>query len=311
MDFIKKTSPKDIFLHLLAIVTLYASATSFLVLAFQYVNLSFPDPLEYGDFPISGIRWAIATLIVVFPVHLFTMRKLGKDYALDPEKRGTRIRKWLVYFTLFVAALIMIGDFVTLINNFLQGDLTIRFLLKVVAVLFVAGSIFWYYISDLKHQNETKKMRYFAYVITIIIAAGIVAGFFAVGSPMRERLSRFDSQRVQDLQMIQNELLYYWQAKNRLPKNLAELDDDIRGFTAPSDPETKTTQYGYEMLSSERFKLCAVFSLPSRSLNKAVESVSPRGGYGIDENWTHKEGQACFSRTIDKDYFKPRPVPAY
>jgi hypothetical protein len=65
------------------------------------------------------------------------------------------IRKWLIYFTLFAAALIIIGDLVTLLNRFLEGELTVRFLLKVLAVFFVAGSVFYYYLWDLrKHKTE-------------------------------------------------------------------------------------------------------------------------------------------------------------
>jgi hypothetical protein len=154
---IQKTSPKDVFLHLLSIVTLYTSATEFLVLLFQYINLAFPDVLEIGyrDSAMGLIRWAIATLIVVFPVYLLTSRHLLKVYEKEPAKRNLRIRKWLIYFTLFTAALIVIGDLVTLINSFLQGDLTLRFVLKVFSVFFVAGSVFTYYFWDIKkHQTE-------------------------------------------------------------------------------------------------------------------------------------------------------------
>lgn len=149
---IKKDSPKDVFLHLLAIVTLYASATEFLVLLFQYINLAFPDVLEIGyrASAMGLIRWAIATLIVVFPVYLLTSRHLLKVYKKEPAKRDLRIRRWLIYFTLFAAALIVIGDLVTLINSFLQGELTLRFVLKVLTVFFVSGSVFAYYFWDIK-----------------------------------------------------------------------------------------------------------------------------------------------------------------
>src|SRR5438132_4874360 len=43
--------------------------------------------------------------------------------------------KWLIYLTLFVAALIIIGDLVSLIYNFLGGDVTIKFVLKALSVL--------------------------------------------------------------------------------------------------------------------------------------------------------------------------------
>ncbi|KKQ92924.1 MAG: hypothetical protein UT16_C0002G0014 [Candidatus Azambacteria bacterium GW2011_GWA2_39_10] len=40
---ISKTEPKDVFIHLLAIIALYASATAFLIMLFQYINVLIPD----------------------------------------------------------------------------------------------------------------------------------------------------------------------------------------------------------------------------------------------------------------------------
>lgn len=155
-----KVSPKDVFTHLLAIATLYASAVSFLVLVFQSINVWLPDVLTEAGYYArtaanSGIRFSIAALVIVFPVYVLTMRYLNKSYEVNPTKRNLRVRKWLVYFTLFIAAIVVMGDLVALINNLLNGELTVRFGLKVGAVLFVAGSIFYYYFSDIKkHSTE-------------------------------------------------------------------------------------------------------------------------------------------------------------
>lgn len=156
----QKTSPKDVFIHLLAIITLYASAGSFINLIFKYINLAFPDLLELRDYysstaALSSIRFSIAALIIVFPVYLITTRFLSKSYDKTPEKRNLRIRKWLVYLTLFLTAITIISDMVALVYNLLGGDLTARFILKVATILFVAGSIFFFYYHDLKqHKTE-------------------------------------------------------------------------------------------------------------------------------------------------------------
>ena len=59
----QKTSPRDFFLHLLAIITLYLSAVALATLLFQYINLAFPDQLENGFFAYEGIlqklRWLL------------------------------------------------------------------------------------------------------------------------------------------------------------------------------------------------------------------------------------------------------------
>ncbi len=153
-----KTEPKDIFLQILATLTLYVSAGSFIALWFQYINLLVPDLLEARHYYMFEgayrmIRWSIAALIVIFPVFLGTSWFLEKQYRQEPEKRKLGIRKWLVYFTLFAAALILIGDLVALIFNLLGGELTLRFLLKVLTFFFVAGSVFYYYLWDLKKHR--------------------------------------------------------------------------------------------------------------------------------------------------------------
>ena len=152
----EKTSPKDVFLQLLSVIALYVSAGSFLTLLFQYVNIFFPDPLAgYYNAPYGAIRLAISTLVVVFPTYIWTMWLLNRSYLKVPEKRNLRIRKWLLYLTLFVAGMIMIGDVVTLVYSLLGGDLTVRFILKILSVLFVSGAVFIYYLWDIKkHKTE-------------------------------------------------------------------------------------------------------------------------------------------------------------
>lgn len=42
-----KSAPKDVFLHLFNIVTFYLSVVGFIILYVQYVNVLFPDKLNY------------------------------------------------------------------------------------------------------------------------------------------------------------------------------------------------------------------------------------------------------------------------
>ena len=78
------TGPKDVFLHLLAILTLYASAIAFIALIFQYINVLIPDLLEtQRGFSLQSsyqaIRWSIASLVVIFPVYVFSSWYLNKS----------------------------------------------------------------------------------------------------------------------------------------------------------------------------------------------------------------------------------------
>ncbi|MDP3740906.1 MAG: DUF5671 domain-containing protein [bacterium] len=155
-----KSTPKDVFLHLLVMVALYFSAGSFIALIFQYINVLIPDPLDSrGYYAVDSayrtIRFSISALIVVFPAYLLLTKYLNKLYEREPEKRNLGSRKFLIWLTLSIAGVIMVGDLVGLVNALLGGELTMRFLLKVVTLLFVAGSVFYYYFTDLrKYKTE-------------------------------------------------------------------------------------------------------------------------------------------------------------
>ena len=310
---ISKTEPKDVFLHLLAIIALYASVAAFLVMLFQYINVLIPDPLQRGFYQLqnyySSIRWSISSLIVIFPVYIWAGYYLNKIYFLEPEKRNLRIRKWLLNFTVFAAALIIIGDLVTLIYNFLGGDITAKFILKITAVLLVALVVFFYYFCELKSWVKISGLikKIFIYTIIAIVTFAIAAGFFIVGSPQSERLRRFDNQRVSDLQIIQGQIIYYWQNKEKLPASLIDLKDSISGFGPAKDPQTGA-DYTYEVKSKLEFSLCANFNLPSVESGKpSIELPTYPLQYRSsgDSNWEHAAGSVCFERTIDPELYRP------
>jgi len=303
-----KSSPKDVFMHLLNMIALYASATSILVLLFQYINIYFPDILNPYFDPGSPMRGAIASLIIIFPVFILTSKFIQKDIEKFPQKSELKIRKWLLYFTLFIAAIIIIGDLVSLIYNFLQGELTIRFFLKIISVLAVAASILGYYLYESRRKPGviSSKIKIFTRLVIAIVAVIVIIGFFIAGSPFKQRLVRFDRERVNDLQMIQGQIVNFWMNKEKLPASLNDLKDNISGFVAPVDPETGNP-YEYRVKGNLTFELCANFNFTSKEGAVNISAPAyPR--YGIEENWNHSAGRVCFERTIDPDIYKPKNV---
>ncbi|MEK7176549.1 MAG: DUF5671 domain-containing protein [Patescibacteria group bacterium] len=315
-----KTTPKDFFLQLGTMAALYVSAISIINLLFQTINYAFPDKLSfYGDPYSTGIRWAIACLIIIFPLFLILSSLGGKDFRLNPEKRELPIRKWLIYLTLFVAGIAVIVDLIALVNVFLSGEITTRFVLKVLTVLIVAGGVFGFFLYDLRQKDLAgRKDKMFAWIATAVVLASIVSGFAIMGSPSAARERRFDDQRVSDLQNIQWQIVNYWQQKEKFPKSLADLEDPISGFRLPIDPDTDAA-YEYILGEKMSFKLCANFS---RSNVGESEKLKGRGGYGtsypaapmpvydgvaggISDNWEHAAGRHCFERTIDPDKYPP------
>lgn len=150
-------SAREAFLYLVLFATLYITAYHLGSLLFDLVNRAFPDPADPAWQAVqlgSSMRWSVASVVIAFPVFLFVARHLGKELARSPIKRLSAVRRWLTYVTLFLAAGIVVGDLITLVYNVLGGELTMRFGLKVVVVAAIAGTIFAYYLFDLRHEEK-------------------------------------------------------------------------------------------------------------------------------------------------------------
>ncbi len=306
---IKRNVPRDVFLHLLAIVTLYWSAVSFVTLMWQYVNYFFPDVLTfyYSGFNES-IRFAVSSLIIVFPLFILVSWFLNRIYKKEYAVRESKIRKWLLYLTLFVTALVIIGDLVTVINTFLGGEITTRFILKALSVLAVAGVIFGYYLDDVRRDAPAKSGKYFAWGTTAVVLISVVGAFFIVGSPATARLMQYDQQKISDLQETQYQIVNYWQSKEKLPNSLFDLKDPISGFMVPVDPQSGEN-YEYNIINAENltFELCATFNKEGQDQYAQARMAS---GPSVPtkasmENWKHGESRTCFERTIDKQLYPP------
>jgi hypothetical protein len=318
-----KITAKDFFLHIGVIATLYVFATSFLSFFFDIINYVFPDRQAYYADPYSGsMRLALSTLIVSFPLLLVLLKTIYKDLLQNPVKRDLALRKWLIYLTLFLTSIAVVTDLIILLNTFLGGEITTRFILKVVAVLVVTGGIFWTTLVDLRGTFfENPKSRQMTLgAASLIVITSVIWGFTVIGSPSSLRDLRDDNQRLSDLQGIQWQIVNHYQSKAILPATLTDLNDPLSNYIIPTDPKTNLP-YQYRTIVSTSttlsFELCAMFAKSTQDLEgrggylgkggsisyPAVDYIDPN--FGTD-NWKHEAGRTCFIRTID-----PLKYPVY
>lgn len=150
-------SAREAFLYLVLFSTLYVAAYHLGSLLFDLITRALPDPAD-SEYMVQrlghSMRWSVASVIIAFPVFLFVARHLGRELARNPVKRLSAVRRWLTYLTLFVAAAVLVGDMITLVFNLLGGELTLRFVLKVLVVAAIAGTVFGYYLGDLRNEER-------------------------------------------------------------------------------------------------------------------------------------------------------------
>lgn len=295
------STAKDVFAYLFTIITLYIGVFSLLALLFQYIEFQFPDSLDgtYSN-TLSVLRTSLSSLIVVWPVFLIMSRILGKDLRAHKEKADMWVRKWLLYLTLFIAGMTVVIDLIVLLNSFLGGELTVRFVLKVLAVLVVAVFVLWYYQWDLHHGTKKSHIPLIATMLSSVFILGwIIAGFFLVGSPGTQRALRMDEARITHLSEIQANISSYWQQVGELPNTLTDVEARF-GYAFPEDPFTHTS-YEYKATGDLTYELCATFEQPSR--NTYITGRT----YYIDrsEDWSHDAGSRCFARSIDTAMYPP------
>lgn len=324
------------FLSLGVLITLVTSVTSFINLVFGTLDKRFPDVLNavyqygYSTYEYESIRMALATLIIFFPVFLIVSYFWNKFAKQGLGHIDEVVRKWVIYIILFLFAVIVIVDLVTLVRYFISGEITTRFVLKVLTILVVAKVVGFYYVSLIRSQiRAVFRAKLFLTVAILLVIGAITYSFMIIGSPMKQRALRMDDRRVNDLQSLQYQVINFWQQKEKLPADLKELANPLSGFSLPVDPEfEKGMSYEYIVKGPMTFELCATFAQPipkgwreysygggiayptMAPIYYEKDSVSyPYPGGGVNESWDHQAGRTCFSRTIDKDMYPPYPKP--
>lgn len=258
-----------VFFSLLGMVALQSGR-----LAFAYIDFQFADPLtrETHVNQLARLRWAIASLIVGYPIFLYLGWRLGAAYRNDPERRVSRIRVWLTYITLIFAALTLIGDLVAVVYNFLGGEMTARFVFKALVVALISGAILFTYARDAERTatGVDWPSRLVAGAATLGVVLLVLWAALRVDTPAAARARAFDEQRLAGLVGLARSIDCYKTYFGEMPANTSEVQSALRARAAqqpvaggcsgelPDDPRT-SAPYPYERLGDDRFRLCAVF----------------------------------------------------
>jgi Domain of unknown function (DUF5671) len=297
------TPAKDAFFYLLIVSALATWTIAASSLAFTLIDRWLADTLFSSGcaetYDVSGATWSLASILVAFPIYLLLSRAVVRDVRSHPGKLNSPVRKWLTYMALVIAAAVFIGDLITTLTYFLEGEITTRFVSKACVVLVLSGGVFFYYFGGLKESDSSPAGEKFtrdarmALVSTACVALLVALGFGFTGAPKTQRMQRADSKRLQDLYAPSQRITLHWSANGHsLPEHLDELRD-----VPMAHPVTRAGR-PYRPGEGSLYQLCATFATASRQ-----DDQSGRAG-----EWAHHPaGYDCFSL----DAAQPPPSPPY
>lgn len=140
-------SAREAFLYLVLFLLLGVVAWNLGSLLFALIDVAVADVLDTGPRD-AQIRAAISGLVVGTPVFAWLGWHIYRQRRANPAMQRSRVRKWLTYITLVIAACVLIGDAIGVVYNFLSGELSTRLALKLLVIAVIAGAVFAFFIRD-------------------------------------------------------------------------------------------------------------------------------------------------------------------
>ncbi len=299
------SGPRAAFLHLLALFLLYMAAFSTGAILFLAIDIFIKDPVNRIFFDLGGFaRFNAAVLIASLPVLLLVRRAIMRDITLNPANRIAPVVRTLAYITLLITSLIMVCDMVVVLMGFLNGDLTLTFILKSVVVLLLAGGVFLWYISGLAFEekmgasegklssiHESQWRPRLAWAGFLTASLSLMLALWIAGNPFNQRLVRLDRQRVSDLRSLQLAISRFHKKEKRLPDSLSELRSSPDSYIERTADAITKKPYLYKQINKTSYRLGAVFDLATPAANDS--NTRSRDGF-----YQHDAGLQTFELNV-------------
>jgi hypothetical protein len=288
------SSAKEFFLWLGFVVAFYSSVTALISLIFSYIDIAYPDVLNgssyYGGYGDS-IPYTMATLLVMAPAAAALMYVIRLVIQHDSSRQVLWVRRWAILLTIFIAGAVILGDFITLFTTYLNGEIAVRFVLKILIVFLLSFAIGLHFLADnmgywASNQRKANSVSVAALLLCILT---IVSGFVLLGSPATIRLQHLDQQKVTDLQNLESNIYMYAENKTTLPVKLTDIEDNNYSYGLHFVDAQTNKPYEYRVRSSTVYELCAVFNKQTSTIAYSEDTNNPIG-------W-HDAGRSCFTLT--------------
>lgn len=293
----KENPAKIAFYYLLSLVALVNMAIAVGIVLFQLINKNIKDILDIsgGTYDSGALKYSISAIIIAAPVYYIFMWLIHKSLLSGALDKDSAIRRWLTYFIMLVSSIVMLIWMISTINTFLNGDLSLKFILKALSIMLIAGSIFGYYFYDIRRDDVTKKKNMvvlsFFYGSLVIVIASLIVSFFYVESPTQTRNRRYDEMILSRFSMIDSSIQTYYNINKKMPKDFAEIKSIDRYLSDEqmSDPATGKP-LEYKVMSKDEYQLCATFKTSNKNPDDQKNYPNP--------GWLHDAGYQCIKQKV-------------
>ncbi len=292
-------SAKFAFFYLLSLVALVFTSVAIGMIIFQIINKTVVDELSLapGGFVQDALRFAISAIIIAGPIYFVMMWLVNKNLLTGKLDKESGIRKWLTYFIMLVSAVVMIGWLIATINSFLNGELTVKFILKSVTAILISALIFSFYLYDIRRGDVSRNnniIRAYYYGSMAIALAALAASFFFIDSPQTVRQQKFDQTIINKFSQIDNAVNAYYGENKKLPADLnVLLNGGSTYYIVENDVTDPTTgkMFDYKITAKDNYQLCTTFKTKNKS------QANDKSVY-VDTHWLHDSGYQCLKQRV-------------
>lgn len=275
-----KNDAKYVFYYLLSLVALIFTAFSVGMISFSIINKMIPDVINnyISSAYDSQLKFAISALFIAAPIFYYISHLIFRGLRREEITRESGVRRWLTYFVLLISSFVILGVFISTINNFLSGELTSRFALKALTVFVLSAIPFSFYFYDIKRANPEKPdavVKVFFFGTLALVLAAFISAWFFVESPQVARARRLDQVVVNNITSLESAINTYYDNNKKLPDSLVALKTEKGLYLDDKifvDPETQAPIV-YQKTKDKEFSLCATFrtdSIANRDVNGSI-----------------------------------------
>ncbi len=298
MEKQENNTAKFAFYYMLSLIALIFTALAAGMIVFQIINKNIVDVIvqRASDFSPHQLKFAISALIISAPIFYATTWQIYKNLFSGAFDKDSGVRKWLTYLVILVSSVVMLGWLIAIVNNFLDGELTVKFILKAATAIGIAAAIFTFYYYDIKRDKvagkKDKIIQFYFYASLAAVIIVFIAGLFIMESPQKTRDRKMDNAVLENFEDIDRAIGTYYSDNEKLPDSLEEIKTEF-SYISDEDLENSATgeRYTYQIKGANIYELCATF----RTSNKDDEDYDD-----YRDRWPHGAGYQCLSQRVSK-----------